>query len=544
MKPAPRITFTQAMDHPEIFGKWFSPRESWATWRVVGKALFAEPMMPEEVEVFQRHTGRTVPPTEPASEFWAAVGRRGGKGWFAAAVALYLACLRKHQLKRGELGRVMVMAADKDQAGEVFRYISELIDSTPILAPMVVSRNKESIELDNGIAIEVRAASFRRVRGRKVLAAICDEIALWYSDETSANPDSEILTALRPSMLGVPGALLLCISSPYARKGTLWTAYKEHFGKDSDVLVWQASTLAMNPGADRKFLEREEAKDPVSFRAEYGAHFREDLETFISPEAVDAVTVKGRTFLPYEPGHRYHAFADPAGGSGGDSFTLAIARRDGDKAVLCRVAEWKPPFDPDQAAAEACEILREYKLRTVEGDHYAGDWPASRFRANGAAYLKADKSKSDIYAAFLPLVNGQRVELLDHAKMLAQLLGLERSTSRLGRDTITHAANPSAHDDIINSAAGAVVGCFRARALEGYKAPVSEEKKIPKAGKEALVGNDLGRVEWHACPHGHRSAVSTRSEKEALERGQGCLACNPGRGWRMSPFGIIPGRLG
>jgi hypothetical protein len=54
--------------------------------------------------------------------------------------------------------------------------------------------------------------------------------------------------AVAPGMATVPGSLLLCISSPYARRGALWKAYRDHFGQDADpILVWQADTHAMNP---------------------------------------------------------------------------------------------------------------------------------------------------------------------------------------------------------------------------------------------------------------------------------------------------------
>ena len=45
----------------------------------------------------------------------------------------------------------------------------------------------------------------------------------------AADPDAEVVAALRPSMATVPGALLLGISSPYARRGVLWQMYREHF---------------------------------------------------------------------------------------------------------------------------------------------------------------------------------------------------------------------------------------------------------------------------------------------------------------------------
>ena len=45
----------------------------------------------------------------------------------------------------------------------------------------------------NGITIEVRAASFRRLRGPTYICVIADEAAFWPPSDTSANPDTEIL---------------------------------------------------------------------------------------------------------------------------------------------------------------------------------------------------------------------------------------------------------------------------------------------------------------------------------------------------------------
>ncbi len=55
----------------------------------------------------------------------------------------------------------------------------------------------------------------------------------------------------------------------------------------------------------------------------------------------------------------------------------------------------------------------------------------------------------------LPLINSRRVDLLDDKRMIAQLVQLERRTSRVGRDMIDRA--PGQHDDRINAAAGAIV---------------------------------------------------------------------------------------
>ena len=123
--------------------------------------------------------------------------------------------------------------------------------------------------------MEIHTASFRSVRGYTIVAAILDEIAFWPTDD-AANPDTGILNALRPAGATVPGFLLLMISSPYARRGELYKAYKDHFGKDGDpVLVWQADSRTMNPLVPRIVIDNAYQADEASASAEYGAQFRQ-----------------------------------------------------------------------------------------------------------------------------------------------------------------------------------------------------------------------------------------------------------------------------
>ena len=88
----------------------------------------------------------------------------------------------------------------------------------------------------------------------------------------------------------------------------------------------------------------------------------------------------------------------------------------------------------------------------MTGDRYAGEFPREQFRKCGISYEVSAQAKSDIYVNFLPLLNSRKVELLDHPRLISQLTGLERRTSRAGKDSIDHA--PGGHDDVANAAAG------------------------------------------------------------------------------------------
>src|SRR5206468_6481951 len=136
------------------------------------------------------------------------------------------------------------------------------------------------------------------VRGYTVVAAVLDEVAFWRVED-SANPDREIVAALRPAMATVAGALLVGISSPYARRGVLWDAYRLHFGRDGDpVLVWQAPTRSMNPLVPESIIADAYLQDESPAAAEYDALFRRDIESLVPREAVEAGVVLDRRELP------------------------------------------------------------------------------------------------------------------------------------------------------------------------------------------------------------------------------------------------------
>lgn len=453
----------QTIDDPRLFAPWFKNRATWAAWIVFLKALFALPLTAQELSIFHALTGRTDPPTRQAAEAWLVIGRRGGKSFIVALVAVFLATFRdyRNHLAPGERGTVMILAADRKQARVIMRYVKGLLEGVPMLRRMIIAQREESIELSNRIDIEIHTGSFRAVRGYTVVAALLDEVAFWRSDE-SANPDREIVAALRPAMATIPNSLLIGLSSPYARRGVLWDAYQQHYGKQSDVLVLQAESRTMNPTLPQSVVDRAFADDPASAAAEYGAMFRSDVEGFLQPEWIDQATTAGVHELPPVAGVDYHAFADPSGGAS-DSFTLGISHREGDRHVLDVCRGSRPPFDPRAVVEDFSNVLRRYGCGRVVGDRYGAEWVSSAFRDAGVSYEPAELPKSDIYLNAEPLFAQGAVQLLDHRQLLTELRQLERRTGS-GKDRIDHP--PRGHDDHANAACGALWLASRQRTAD------------------------------------------------------------------------------
>ena len=249
---------------------------------------------------------------------------------------------------------------------------------------------------------------------------------------------------------------MFLISSPYAKRGELFGLYRDFYGKDDlDILVAHGTSRDFNQTLSQAVVDRALERDPAAASAEYLAQFRTDIQTFIDRDVVLATVSPGRYELPPLPDVHYVGFTDPAGGSGGDSFTLAICHVEGQRVVIDCLRERHSPFQPDAVCSEFAAVLKSYGIHQVTGDKYASLWARERFNTHGINYRVADMSKSDFYLAFLPLLNSGRVDLLDNKKLVAQHCTLERRTARGGKDSVDHPSN--AHDDVANSVAGAAV---------------------------------------------------------------------------------------
>ena len=148
---------------------------------------------------------------------------------------------------------------------------------------------------------------------------------------------------------------------------------------------------------------------------------------------------------------------------------------------------------------EFSDLLKTYRVTTIKGDRYAGEFPRELFRKQGIKYELSDDPKSSIYLNFLPLINSGKVRLLGNKRLVTQLLNLERRTARGGRDSIDHA--PGSHDDMANAVAGAVL-------LATAKRPQMRMGTI----------DPDGRITWHdEEPRDHRRIRWIKLDKDGNE---------------------------
>jgi len=457
----PTISLRKALADKQLLGNAL-PGDTWASWRTLLIAAMGEALTDDERATFRALTGREHEPRQRVDELVAVIGRRGGKSKAVSALAAYLATLCEHPLVRGERGVVLCIAPDQRQAKIILEYAEAALAESPILQQLIANRTADTLELTNRINIEVRAASFRRLRGPTYIAVIADEAAYWISDEWSSNPDVEIVNAVKPGLLTTGGPLIVA-SSPYARKGVLWDAFRKHYGAKGDprILVARGTSRDLNPSLPQAAIAREFEKDPIRAAAEFGANFRDDISAFIDREMVMACVDAGIHERVPMPGVTYYGFVDPSGGVH-DAMTCSVSHVDDAGIVIVdAVREIAAPFDPDRATDEFAQLFKRYRINRVYGDKYAAEWTAQAFEKRGIRYWHSELPRSGLYLNLLPHLTTKTVRLLDNPRGVNQIANLERRTHRGGKDSIDHP--DGAHDDIANAIAGVVyvaaLGC-------------------------------------------------------------------------------------
>ena len=379
-----------------------------------------------------------------------------------AALAVHAALLTDHSavLAPGETGVVACVSPTRAQARVMLDYCRGFLEASPLLRGELLNITGDEITLRNGCSIATLAGDYRWLRGRTLLLGLLDEVG-FLPDERSLRPDIEVVRSLAPG-LATTGGMLVLLSSPGRRSGLLYERHRQFFGKDdAAVLCVAGDSITFNPTLSAEWIGEESARDPAAAESEWHGRFRSDVAAFLDPALIESAVDAGVVVRPRVPGVSYRAFMDVSGGVS-DAFAAAVAHRDGDQVVLDCLIEQVPPFNPSETMSRVCATLREYGLKECRGDRYSASWAVEAARANGVAYRHHDKDRSAIYADVLPLFTSGKVRLLDHAKLCAQFAALER-TAGVNRDRVDHPRGQGYHDDVCNSAAGALTLCATER---------------------------------------------------------------------------------
>jgi hypothetical protein len=449
------MNIIQALDDPGLLRPALGKQvESWRAWRTFHKVVHALPLdEPGEIQLFQKCTARPRGLTAKPDEVFAICGRRSGKSFCIALEAVYTCLIDtfwKDDLAPGEGGYFFWVGPDKIQGRIGMGYCKGIILGNKFFRSQIERETEEEIFFRNGSIISIRASNYKSIRSPRIIGGCLEEFA-FLPDLNSANPASEILDAIRPAV--VPSGVIFGISSAYAKQGLLYEQWAEHFGRESETLVWVANTHTMNPLFDQKKIDKAMKRDASVARAEYFSIFRDDLEGLYTRAAIERATIPGRQELPPAAGIHYRAFVDPSGGRH-DSFTLAIAHFENGRVVVDLADEVKAPFQPSAVVARFADTLKLYGISKVMGDRYAGAWPADEFAKHDIRYEPAERTASELFLELVPRLSNGEIELPDNGRLQAQFLSLLRRTGPGGKDSVITPQGADAHADLAVAIAG------------------------------------------------------------------------------------------
>ena len=155
------MNILQALDDPQVFGPFFRG-PTWGAWRVFLAVLFGLPLTSEQLAIYQQaHRPQHATDTAAARGLacdWAA-RRQELSSSPSSPCSSHASRIGGRYLGPGEVGTIMIIAADRRQARVIMRYCLGLLKSVPMLAQLIEGETRESITLRNRIVIEVHTAS-------------------------------------------------------------------------------------------------------------------------------------------------------------------------------------------------------------------------------------------------------------------------------------------------------------------------------------------------------------------------------------------------
>jgi hypothetical protein len=505
-----RIPFAAAVSHPALLEKRFL--ELSFAQRAVLKAAYGMPLDDAqrdswqwtEYEYFLALSGHAefdalgfiervrraeAPPYIPQeyTEIVLNQGVRGGKSTLASFIVTYEATCGGHEsrVRAGRKWATFQIAQDLALAKYSLNDIVANLDMMPAMqsgGPFKDGKRydatKERIDLWHGGVIMTVPPTIKSIRGYDSPAGVLDEVAVWYQDSDSANPDFEVYSQVRSRQATFINPKIWLISSPWNEGGLLYERVKagtngcyvrcdEHLmaapaspcaaclaeqSAHSGRLVLSMPTAAMgNPLVTRQWLESYKRSNPRAFERECLARFQKSVSGFLEAEIVEGAVARGvRERAPLR-GVQYVIAIDPAFRR--DIFAVAVAHTDDrGRVVFDRIERWRrkpgePPLNVEERLDAVAEIAQLYGVSVLWSDQYQHESLKVLCSQRGLGLAEVNfqaGSKAEIYSNLHALLNQRKLVLLDRQDVVDELTRLERTLTPGGA---VHIEAPRGHTD-------------------------------------------------------------------------------------------------
>jgi hypothetical protein len=445
------------------------------------------------------------------------VGRRGGKSSTLCRVAVAEALYAEHAIPPGDVGMFAFISVKRGEATERLRTIKAILDA---LGETYQERAGEIELTDKPYLFRVFTATVAGVSGPTCIGAVCDEAAKWRDADTGANPATQVLDSLRPTLLTQPRAKLFLSSSPLGELDAHADAMR--LGDTEYQLTSTAATWVANPSVTEAQTHAE-CSNPDVWRREYAAIPMEGTEEgMFSPALLDGATRKTGD-VPRETGVTYNASMDPA--LVRNAWTLAVCARrwvNGRvrRTVVC-TREWRgtaaQPLRPDVVLLECSRVLRTYDLDVVDTDEFHGQSLAIiAERPDIDLVVRVNPTtapdKIERYESILTMLSDGALEIPPDPRVRADLLAVRRLLTPNGFVIRLPETPDGRHCDHASSISLGLSRCLVDPEVQGPRRGTDEWKQAEETARLEREAEWEQRVE---------SEVDRELEEEERERRYG-----------------------
>lgn len=275
------------------------------------------------------------------------------------------------------------------------------------------------------VKIKVFAASTMAAVGFTGICVILDEMALWRNESTGANPASQILSFISPTLTTQKNAKMFLSSSPFS---TLDAHHAEFVkGDTTRSMVRYAPTWIANPTVTEQET-REEQPDPIEWARQFKAEpMSAGSLAFFDPQVIDE-SVDRTLRLPRKalPGDVITAGADF--GFKSDSSALVVAHRVGEIYYVGEILELRPlpnePLKPSKVVHEFARVMKEHGVEYCMADMHYVQSVSEHLEAEDLHYTRAPEGARGIQETYVRVrrlfLDGQ-IKLPHNERLINQL---------------------------------------------------------------------------------------------------------------------------
>tara|TARA_B100000949_G_scaffold235443_1_gene258754 strand:+ start:1067 stop:2557 length:1491 start_codon:yes stop_codon:yes gene_type:complete len=377
-------------------------------------------------------------------------GRRGGKSSTLCRVAVAEALYGEHNIPPGDVGVFAIVSVTRSESSERLKTIAAILDA------MRVGYEKDATRIrikDMPVEFRTYAASFRTAVGFTCIGCVFDELARWLDNETGANPATQVLRSIRPSMATMKNAREFMISSPWSTID----AHAEAFaaGDTPQQMVAAATSWEANPTLTEdgcRMLEPDEA----TFRREYAAEpMSASAASFFDHTAIAAAADEWLK-IPRIAGQGESVTAGADFGFRRDSSALAVVHRRADVMILADMLELCPqttgPLRPSETVRAFADVCKRHNISSLMADGHYQESITEHLADENLGFQIAPRDVPSTYVRFRTLLHGGRIKIPNNKQLLRDLCEVQSAPTPSGRvRMILPRRSGGGHSDLVSA---------------------------------------------------------------------------------------------